>query len=909
MSELEWYWNGNALMRSSGVFVCLSCMAVTCSGASALTLEILWQRQLHLSFGASAPATTAVLAAIFLGISFGSLLAGRMLPRMNRPLRVFAAVEAGIGIWGFAVPLLVPVADECYRWAAASFGESSWLLGGTRFALSAGLLLPGALGMGATLPLMLGGVPAGRGLRPAAVYGWNTVGAVCGSLVTGLFLVRWFGTGQAYIAALIFSGVGSLLGLAAERFAGAVAVRERASRPVLRGPSVKLACRGLPLAYFLAGAVALGLEVVWLRFLGIVSSSSTITFSLSLAVYLLGMGCGSLLLYPLLRRVLAGVAAPGQAGVRALRIFSLANLATGLLTLATWPMLHQAAALNYEWITVPAAAGVLTLSDIYRTEAVLVFGLMFLPALSMGLVYPAVCDAAEGSELSRSGWAGTAGFLGTLGAAAGVLLMSLWVIPAVGLHGSLSLLISSSVGLGLWIRPGSESFVERRLRVAMAVMILAGAGWIVYERRPALREFGVEWHGGAWHEVSLARPGERVSRIARFRAGPTGTVIIKEKPDSGDRLVCVDDQLVASTNLEARVDALMLAHLPILLHPNPKNELTVGFGSGGTSYAITTHGIDAWCVEIEPEVPRAAELLTRQNLDVLGHPRFRLIINDARDHLIVGQRWYDVIATDVTNLQYRQNSSLYTVEYFQRMQGRLNPGGIACAWIPLAAISTEELQILMRGFQSVFPHATLWFLNHTHTNFGILIGTAEPLRVDYGRLESGMAIPAVRENLARISITDPLQVIHSLHLDEAGYRQFCGSGVLHTDDNPVLEFSSPLSFHQYNLTFRQNLAETLRYRPADLRPFVVGLPESRAADWEAQSTAAVNFCRVLVCFYDVLMAQGRGDMDTVLQVLGKAVGLAEAGLTANPTDGPRERFYTAFFEQAQQWLQAAAERE
>ncbi|MGV2333621.1 MAG UNVERIFIED_CONTAM: hypothetical protein LVR18_05680 [Planctomycetaceae bacterium] len=119
-----------------------------------------------------------------------------------------------------------------------------------------------------------------------------------------------------------------------------------------------------------------------------------------------------------------------------------------------------------------------------------------------------------------------------------------------------------------------------------------------------------------------------------------------------------------------------------------------------------------------------------------------------------------------------------------------------------------------------------------------------------------MAIPAVRENLARISITDPLQVIHSLHLDEAGYRRFCGSGELHTDDNPVLEFSSPLSFHQYNLTFRQNLAETLRYRPADLRPFVTGVPELRAADWDAQAAAAINFCRVLVCFYDVLMAQG-----------------------------------------------------
>ncbi|MGV2333622.1 MAG UNVERIFIED_CONTAM: hypothetical protein LVR18_05685 [Planctomycetaceae bacterium] len=441
---------------------------------------------------------------------------------------------------------------------------------------------------------------------------------------------------------------------------------------------MKLACRGLQPAYFLAGVVALGLEVVWLRFLGIVSSNSTITFSFSLAAYLLGMGCGSLLLYPVLRRFVVDDSVPGKSGNGALRIFSLANLSTGLLTLVTWPVLHRAAALNYEWITVPAATGQLTLGHILQTEAMLVFGLMFLPALSMGLVYPAVCDAAEGHELSRSRWAGTAGFLGTLGAAVGVLLMSLWVIPLLGLHGSLAMLISAAVGLGLWIRPCSESFVERGLRAAVAVIILAGAGWIVIERRPALREFGVEWREGAWHEVSLVRPGELVSRIERFRAGPAGTVIIKQKTDSGDRLVCVDDQLVASTNLEARVDAMMLAHLPLLLHPNPKSELTVGFGSGGTSYAITTHGIDAWCVEIEPEVPRAAELLTQQNLDVLGHPRFRLIINDARGSSDCRTA---VVRCDRNGCHQSAVSAEQQFVHrgvFSADAGRLNPGGIAC---------------------------------------------------------------------------------------------------------------------------------------------------------------------------------------------------------------------------------------
>ena len=132
-----------------------------------------------------------------------------------------------------------------------------------------------------------------------------------------------------------------------------------------------------------------------------------------------------------------------------------------------------------------------------------------------------------------------------------------------------------------------------------------------------------------------------------FGAGASGTVITKREIANSDHLVYVDDQLVASTNVGAKVDALMLAHLPLLLHPDPENELTVGFGTGGTSHAITTHGIPAYCVEIEPEVPGTAHLLAGQNYGVLQNPLFNLILNDARDHLKITQRQYDIIATDV----------------------------------------------------------------------------------------------------------------------------------------------------------------------------------------------------------------------------------------------------------------------
>ncbi len=114
----------------------------------------------------------------------------------------------------------------------------------------------------------------------------------------------------------------------------------------------------------------------------------------------------------------------------------------------------------------------------------------------------------------------------------------------------------------------------------------------------------------------------------------------------------------------------------------------------------------------------------------------------------------------------------------------------------------------MRGFIEVFPHATLWYMNHTHTNFGILIGTPEPLR-STRRLQQGFADQQIAENLGLIGMNTPLQLVHCLHLDEAGYRQFCGDVPLHTDDHPI-RILVPDDVLPVPETFEQNLAATCR---------------------------------------------------------------------------------------------------
>ena len=76
------------------------------SGFSGLVYEVVWVRSLTTVFGVSAFAISTVLASYMGGLALGSFLSGRYIDRHPRPLVVYGVLEAGIGAYALAVPLL-----------------------------------------------------------------------------------------------------------------------------------------------------------------------------------------------------------------------------------------------------------------------------------------------------------------------------------------------------------------------------------------------------------------------------------------------------------------------------------------------------------------------------------------------------------------------------------------------------------------------------------------------------------------------------------------------------------------------------------------------------------------------------------------------------------------------------------
>src|SRR3954470_9380409 len=91
------------------------------SGCAALIYEIVWLQLLQLTIGVS-PVSLGVLLGTFMGgMCLGSLLLPRYIPRDVNPLRAYAVLEIGIGIFGLLILFGMPLVTLVYT----SVGGSS----------------------------------------------------------------------------------------------------------------------------------------------------------------------------------------------------------------------------------------------------------------------------------------------------------------------------------------------------------------------------------------------------------------------------------------------------------------------------------------------------------------------------------------------------------------------------------------------------------------------------------------------------------------------------------------------------------------------------------------------------------------------------------------------------------------
>ncbi len=183
------------------------------SGCAALIYEVVWFQLLQLSIGSSAVSLGVLLGIYMGGMCLGSLLLPRYLNPSWHPLRVYAALEAGIGVFGVIVLFAVPIVGQIYTQIAGT-GQANLFL---RAIVASICLLPPTLLMGATLPAIARWVETTpRGVSWLGYfYGGNLAGAVAGSLLAGFYLLRVYdmptATAVAVVLNLVVAGLAMLV--------------------------------------------------------------------------------------------------------------------------------------------------------------------------------------------------------------------------------------------------------------------------------------------------------------------------------------------------------------------------------------------------------------------------------------------------------------------------------------------------------------------------------------------------------------------------------------------------------------------------------------------------------------------------------------------------------------------------
>ena len=746
------------------------------SGASGLIYEVIWMRQLTLIFGSTVFATSTVLTAFMAGLALGSFYFGRKIDESDQsPLRIYALLEAGIGVFCLVWPLILSVLGALYVLIHRNVTSEFYTLSLIRFLLTFAILLIPSILMGGTLPVLTRFFVKRLeqlGTNIGVLYALNTFGAVIGTVAAGFFLLEAFGIRWTL-------GIGIAINFAVAAIAIVLAQKVSATEDATSQSETVMADKTVSprstnsrkpkaeshlvlWAIGISGFCALAYEVLWTRIMVFFLGSTTYAFATMLAAFLFGIALGSIVFARWVDRIKQPVA-----------VFGILQLGIGLFALILMPAFEELYGLTS---TFQSTFGGSRFWAFFSC-----FLVMCLPTFLMGASFPLVTKIYTGSEHQLGRSIGNVYSVNTVGSILGAFCAGFVLIPILGIRPSIVLTVALNTGIGcfLVLRGGQRNEAGGSLLQGISIgMPILNAGLAVILlftlNQPLFLKSAI---------FKTQRPGDT---LVDYNEEVDATVTTLKDDEAVYRLY-VDTNQAADASRWDSPSHRVIAHLPLLLHPRPKRALVVGFGMGLTSYSITQHGVRVDAIELSEGVISAAQNhFTHINGNVFGSPLFNYKINDGRNHILMTKTKYDMISTGIIHpLVSAGSSNIYTADFYRLCRRILSENGIMCQWVPLHRLPEAHYKMIVRTFIEVFPHTTLWY-KYT-PDFVILIGTPEPLRIDYKNFIARAQIASISEGLAADDL-DGMSLLDSFMMGPETVRKYVGFGPVHTDNRPRLEF-------------------------------------------------------------------------------------------------------------------------
>jgi len=812
------------------------------SGIAGLTYEVVWARLLERVMGASVYSITTVLTVFMAGLALGSFVAGKVIDRRSDPLRIYGILEGAIGIYCLLVPAIITATIPLYRAAYQSAGASFQALSIVRFTISALVLIVPTTLMGATLPVLSKYFTTRYdhlGRSVGQLYALNTFGAVAGSFLAGFVLMPLLGImGTIVVAAavnLIVASIVVFLHRRERRSSAAPATaggkkrqkerRAKKARAELAGsapagrdsaPSDRVLAFVL-VAFALSGFAAMVYQVSWMRTLSLVVGSSVYAVSITLVAYILGLALGAQVFSRIVDRnrdlllTLGGL-----------------EIAIGAAALAVVPILGRLPVVMVGVIENYSAS----FGALMTAQFMLVFLVILAPTILLGGVFPTVVKLFTKRVETVGRSVGDVYAANTVGAIAGSFAGGFLLIPWLGIQGSIAVAVTVNVALGAALALGSP--VAARVRKVVAGVIAAGVLLfflpLTPDWDPVIMSSGAYLYGDmyarqaqSWH-MSREEVIRLFGKILYHEEGVATTVTVRQA--GSEIYLQANGKTEASTGPDMKTQKL-LAHVPMMLHPDPENVLVIGLASGVTVGAAQTYPIaQIDCVEIAPAMIDVADRFFGDvNGRCLEDPRLNIIIEDGRNHVAFTSTKYDVMISQPSNPWIAGISNLFTLEFFELARDSLRPGGVVGLWFQAYSMSADDLRMVVRTFAEVFEHVSIWELD-PGVDY-MLVGTVGEMRLDYGLLRERLADSSIGADLASIGVESPLDYAGLFVLNENTLPAYVGGAPIHTDNGLALEFSAPKSMYRHSLG-----EQLLAFAPhrGDPTSIVTDLPEGEEGE-------------------------------------------------------------------------------
>jgi len=461
----------------------------------------------------------------------------------------------------------------------------------------------------------------------------------------------------------------------------------------------------LLLIAFLAGFVSLSYEIVATKVLYYFFNESTITASSVIAIFLFGIGLGSLIFGKFEKKI-----------ADKKNFIFVSQVLIALYASIVFP--------HYD--LVPSLFNLLyplfgnSVSMLLMNKLMISFIYLILPTVLMGMVFPAIIVVSIDNIEQLPQKIGVIYSLDVFGAVMGALLSGFLFIPFFGIKTLIFFSVFLNLTISLLI-----SFQRNKKFIILAASFVAAlfifyllinplnSGASIYSSRENKEKY-IPKDNLLFADKKDSKYFQKVNIREKkfFSHTPFGELSVFDEVLNNEqhRHLYIETRIQCSTSglKEKQVSEINFVHTSIdALDKENMTVLNIGLGCGFTLNEIAkspkVQTVDV--VEINPVMPKATRYFNEFNNHVLENSKVQLIFNDGYQYLLGTPRQYDLIIMDIEHPSIIYSSNLYTLEFYRLVKKALNKGGIFTQWSyrPIPDAQVINYNTLKEVFPVVVP--------------------------------------------------------------------------------------------------------------------------------------------------------------------------------------------------------------